>query len=100
MGNARSCKRASKFFGWLQRACKKSRVSNIAIARRAQDKFRKTSYRWFDIDWSEHLPWTFDGVRVDVGECEDAEPFMTATYADMFGLHEDDHRWLRDPMTP
>ena len=47
------------------------------------------SKRLWDLEWSEHLPWNFDGISVEPGTFEDALPFMQEHYADIFGVHSD-----------
>ena len=55
------------------------------------------SKRLWDLEWSEHLPWNFDGISVEPGTFEDALPFMQEHYADIFGVHSD--RFFAETMT-
>jgi GNAT superfamily N-acetyltransferase len=56
------------------------------------------SERWFGLDWREHLPWEFCGVRIEYGEMADVMPFIEEHFPKMFG-REDQDGWLADPMS-
>ncbi|HVJ91899.1 MAG TPA: GNAT family N-acetyltransferase [Labilithrix sp.] len=55
------------------------------------------SKRLWDLEWSEHLPWTIDGVSVEQGTSEDALAFIEAHYAGIFGVQSE--RFVLEKMT-
>jgi len=61
---------------------------------------RTSTERWFDLSFRRILPWHIEGIRVDCGTLDEALPFMARFYPELFGISEDDHRWVDDPMTP
>jgi RimJ/RimL family protein N-acetyltransferase len=56
------------------------------------------SSRIWGLDWSRELPWTIDGVGIELGSFDDALPFMEEHYASIFGADATE-RFFVEPMT-
>lgn len=57
------------------------------------------SKRYWDLDWSNHLPWAFEDVRVETATAEEATAFIGVHYAKIFAPVGGERRFLADPLT-
>ena len=57
------------------------------------------SKRYWGLDWNEHLPWSFEDIRVESASFDAAFPFIQEHYPRIFGMHAGDARFLANPMT-
>ena len=58
------------------------------------------SLRYWDLDWSEHLPWQLeDGLVIDHARFDDVWPFIRDRYAEIFEVGDGGSGFLEEPMT-
>ncbi len=70
-----------------------------ALATRPLEAPRDTlSWRWFGIDWRQHLPWDTGDLTIAYGTHEDALPFIRDHYPAIFGPNAEG--WTAEPFTP
>jgi len=73
----------------------------VALAHReAESDIQTMSQRWLGLDWREFLPWTSNGLVVDLASCEETLRFVAAHYAELFDQQPHDDRWVKETMSP
>ncbi len=55
------------------------------------------SRRYWQLDWSKELPWSAEGVSIEIGDFADARPFIETHYPSIFA--DGSERFLREEMT-
>ena len=55
--------------------------------------------RWWGLEWSKVLPWSFGDVTLENGTADEGLAFVAQHYAAIFGAPGGESRFLADPMT-
>lgn len=73
------------FFCRGEGVCEVGHVQDAIATRAAEAPPPTLSWRWFQIDWRQHMPWEAGDLTIEYGTHEDALPFIREHYPSIFG---------------
>ncbi len=76
-----------------------SQANVLPFRASASHPHRPRSTSLWGIDWPEHFPLDLNGLTVDAAGFDDALPFITSHYGEIFRRNPGADRFLSDPMT-
>ena len=86
-----------RFFCRGRRLCEVGGVQEALVTRPSDTPRDTLSWRWFGIDWREHMPWNAGDLSIEYGTHDDALPFIRDHYPSIFGPPREG--WTVEPFT-